>query len=169
MRISRSGEYIGQIKHVGGRVFERLLLESGIDAFNGPQGKILDVLWQEDGLSAREIGQRSGLAGSTLTSMLDRMEAAGLVERRRSTEDRRSIRVCLTERAQGLQAEYETVSERMTEIYFRGFDPREIDAFEESLRRVLENVKAALATDKSARRDPGANEKGTNTEGSGNT
>ena len=155
MRISRSGEYIGQIKHIGGRVFEKLLQESGVDAFNGPQGKILDVLWQEDGLAAGEIGARTGLAGSTLTSMLDRMERAGLVERRRSAEDRRSVRAYLTDRARGLQAEYEAVSERMTEIYFQNFDEGEISAFEESLRRVLENVKAALAEKEAAGAESG--------------
>ena len=148
MRISRSGEYIHQIKHVGGRVFERLLLESGVDAFNGPQGKILDALWQEDGLPARTLAERTGLAGSTLTSMLDRMEAAGLVARQRSTEDRRVVRVFLTGQARDLQADYEAVSARMTDIYFQGFTPREICAFEDALRRVLDNVKAALAAEK---------------------
>ena len=42
MRISRSGDYIAQIRLIGGRVFEKLLAESGADTFNGPQGKILD-------------------------------------------------------------------------------------------------------------------------------
>ena len=158
MRISRSGEYIGQIKHIGGRVFERLLLESGIDAFNGPQGKILDVLWQEDGLSARTLGERTGLAGSTLTSMLDRMEASGLVARRRSAEDRRVIRVFLTDAARTLREDYEKVSARMTDIYFQDFNPQEIQAFEGYLRRVLDNVKAALAADKAAASLPGSDE-----------
>ena len=93
MRISRSGDYIAQIRLIGGRVFEKLLAASGTDTFNGPQGKILDALWQQDGLSANEISQRTGLANSTLTSMLDRMEDTGLVQRVRSKEDRRVIRL----------------------------------------------------------------------------
>ena len=95
MRVSRSGDYIAQIRLIGGRVFEKLLAASGTDTFNGPQGKILDALWQQDGLSAHEIGQRTGLASSTLTSMLDRLENAGLVTRSRFSEDRRVIRVFL--------------------------------------------------------------------------
>ncbi len=159
MAISRSGAYISQIQHVGGRVFERLLAEARIDAFNGPQGKILDALWQQDGLSARELGERTGLAGSTLTSMLDRMEEAGLAQRRRSREDRRVIRVFLTRKVRALQAEYEAVSERMTDIYFQGFDAREISAFEGYLLRVLENVKTALTAEPSAMPRRGEQEK----------
>ena len=143
MRISRSGDYIAQIRLIGGRVFEKLLSASGADTFNGPQGKILDALWQQDGLSANEISQRTGLASSTLTSMLDRMENAGLVKRRRSTDDRRVVRVFTGPKAQECKEQYTAVSEKMTEIYFRGFTEQEILSFENALLRVLENVREA--------------------------
>ena len=143
MKISRSGDYIAQIRLIGGRVFEKLLAASGTDAFNGPQGKILDALWQQDGLSAHEIGRRTGLAGSTLTSMLDRMEESGLVVRRRSAADRRMVQVFPGEKANRYREQYARLSEKMTEIYFRGFTEEEISAFESALLRVLENVRAA--------------------------
>ena len=143
MRISRSADYIAQIRLIGGRVFEKLLSASGTDIINGPQGKILDALWQEDGLSANEIGRRTGLASSTLTSMLDRMEQAGLVIRSRSAEDRRVVRIFLGPKAQTCKAQYIDVSEQMTGIYFEGFTEEEITSFESLLRRVLENVRAA--------------------------
>ena len=147
MRISRSGDYIAQIRLIGGRVFEKLLAASGTDAFNGPQGKILDALWQKDGLSAHEIGQRTGLANSTLTSMLDRMENAGLVERSRSQEDRRIVRVFPGPKAHQCREQYTAVSEEMTRIYFRGFTDEEISSFEKALLRVLENVREADRND----------------------
>ena len=143
MRISRSGDYIAQIRLIGGRVFEKLLAASGADTFNGPQGKILDALWQKDGLSANEISQRTGLASSTLTSMLDRMENAGLVRRSRSADDRRVVQVFLGPKAQACREQYVAVSEKMTEIYFRGFTEEEIASFENTLLRVLENVREA--------------------------
>ena len=143
MRISRSGDYIAQIRLIGGRVFEKLLAESGADTFNGPQGKILDALWQQDGLSANEISQRTGLANSTLTSMLDRMEDAGLVIRKRSAEDRRVIRIFLGPKARLCREQYTAVSEKMTDIYFRGFEENEVASFESLLLRVLENVREA--------------------------
>ena len=141
--ISRSGDYIAQIRLIGGRVFEKLLSASGADKFNGPQGKILDALWQQDGLSANDISRRTGLANSTLTSMLDRMESAGLIIRKRSAEDRRVIRIYLGPEARVCKEQYTAVSERMTDIYFRGFTETEIAAFEKSLLRVLENVREA--------------------------
>ena len=140
MRISRSGFWITQIKNVGGRVFQRLLVRSGVDAFNGPQGRILDALWQGDGISSREISQRTGLASSTLTSMIDRMEAQGLVVRMPSPRDRRAMLIFLTEAAKRLQEEYEKVSQQMTDVYFRGFTDDEVTRFEGYLQRVLHNI-----------------------------
>lgn len=141
MRISRCGDLISQIKHVGGRVFEHLLQQSGVEAFNGPQGRILDALWQSDGSASREVSQRTGLAPSTLTSMLDRMEATGLLRRQSDPDDRRITRLYLTEQAQALKSRYEAVSGQMTEVYFRGFSDDEIECLESLLTRVLQNVK----------------------------
>lgn len=148
MMTSRSGDYITQIHLISGRVFEKLLSDSGADAFNGPQGKILNVLWQEDGLSVNEIGQRTGLANSTLTSMLDRMENAGLVSRVRSTSDRRVIWIFLGPKARKCKDQYTAVSEQMTEICLRGFTEKEVSSFEKYLLRVLENVREADRNEK---------------------
>lgn len=142
MRISRSGALMSQIRHISGRVFERILAKSGVDAFNGPQGRILDVLWQEDGISLREISNRTSLASSTLTSMIDRMECQGLLRRAPSPVDRRVTLIYLTEEARRLREKYEDVSAGMSEIYFRGFSDTEIEKFEKALQRILENLKA---------------------------
>lgn len=141
MRISRSGAWMSQIKHISGRIFERILAKSGVDAFNGPQGRILDVLWVEDGIPAKEISRRTGLASSTLTSMLDRMEAQGLIRREASANDRRVTLICLTDEARRLEGKYEEVSAEMSEIYFRGFSDEEVEKFEGALLRILENLK----------------------------
>ena len=141
MRISRSGAWMSQIKHISGRIFERILAKSGVDAFNGPQGRILDVLWVEDGIPAKEISRRTGLASSTLTSMLDRMEAQGLIRREASANDRRVTLICLTDEARRLEGKYEEVSAEMSEIYFRGFSNEEVEKFEGALLRILENLK----------------------------
>jgi len=47
---SRGGFYISQIKQIQGRIFEKLLKANDIDGFNGAQGRIFFVLWQEDQL-----------------------------------------------------------------------------------------------------------------------
>ena len=48
---TRGGFYISQVKQIQSRIFEKLLKENGIDDFNGAQGRVLFVLWQEDNLS----------------------------------------------------------------------------------------------------------------------
>ena len=143
MRETKGGYYISQIKQTGGRIFERLLDEAGIEEFNGAQGKILYVLWQADQMPIVELSRRTSLAKSTLTSMLDRMESRGLLERIPSDKDRRRINIRLTDRARALQADYERVSEQMNECYYKGFADGEIAQFESMLARVLENLREA--------------------------
>ena len=75
------------------------------------------------------------------------MEKAGLAERRRSTEDRRVILVYRGPKALECKAQYEALSEKMTEIYFQGFTDGEINNFEDYLLRVLKNVRAADGKD----------------------
>lgn len=134
------GFLISQIKQVQGRAFERLLAEAGINEFNGAQGRILYVLWQEDSLPISELSKRTGLAKNTLTAMLDRMESAGHILRVPDVKDRRQLRICLTEQARGLEHQYETVSKQMTELFYAGFSQQEIDHFEEQLARILKNL-----------------------------
>lgn len=129
-----------QIKQVGGRIFERLLIRSGIEEFNGAQGRILYVLWQEDGLPIVELSRRTGLAKTTLTSMLDRLEKGDFVRREYDHTDRRQIRIGLTDRARSLQDKYNEVSDEMSEIFYRGFSDDEIRDFEGKLNRILQNL-----------------------------
>lgn len=138
---TQAGFLISQIKQVGGRVFEKILAKEQIDAFNGAQGKILYVLWQKDHISIVELSALVGLAKTTLTSMLDRMEESGLIERVPDANDRRKCILVLTERARNLQEKYEQVSQEMNDIYFQGFCDEEIKEFEGYLQRVLSNIK----------------------------
>lgn len=61
-----------------------------------PQYLVMLVLWKEDGLMVSEIGERLLLDSGTLTPLLKRMEATGLLARLRDTEDERRVRVKLT-------------------------------------------------------------------------
>jgi len=134
------GFLMTQIKQVGGRIFEKLLAGAGVEAFNGAQGRILYVLWQNDNIPIIELSRKTGLAKTTLTGMLDRMEEAKLITRVFDQADRRQIRIVLTEAARALSDEYENVSEQMNEVYYAGFTEEEITLFENTLRRVLTNL-----------------------------
>lgn len=137
---TRGGFLISQIKQVQGRVFEKILAGSGIDEFNGAQGRILYVLWQEDGLPIVEISRRTGLAKTTLTSMLDRLEKSGFLTRTPSKGDRRQFIIQLTQKAWDLSLQYNKVSDEMGELFYQGFSNDEIEGFENMLNRILKNL-----------------------------
>ena len=80
---TNGGFLVTKIKQVQGRVFERLLDENGISEFNGAQGRILFVLWGVDNIPISELSEKTGLAKTTLTSMLDRLRQRGIFGARR--------------------------------------------------------------------------------------
>lgn len=137
---AEGGYLMSQIKQVSGRIFEKMLINAGIDEFNGAQGRILYVLWQNDDIPIVELSRKTGLAKTTLTSMLDRMEASNLISRVYDSKDRRQIRIVLTKHAKSLSDKYEDVSEQMIDVYYAGFSEEEVTFFEDTLRRVLRNL-----------------------------
>lgn len=134
---------ITQIKHVQERVFQKLLIQSNIRDFNSAQGRILNVLWQDDSpLPVSLIAQKTGLARNTLTCMLDRMENQKLLKRRPDAIDRRMVNVSLTPKARALQGDYQSITNQMSSIFYRGLSQAQIAAIESGLKQILENLNA---------------------------
>ena len=139
--MERNGGFlITKIKQLGDRIFEKVLTAKNIDAFNGAQGRILYVLWKEDGIPIKTLSDRCGLAITSLTTMLERMEKQKLISRVQSPSDKRKTLLYLTDKARDLKNDYDNVSSRMSEIYYRGFSEEEIVQFENYLQRVLDNL-----------------------------
>ena len=90
--MSNGGFLISQVKQLSDRTFEKILKTKGIDEFNGAQGRILYILWNNNNLSIKQISKFTKLAKTTLTAMLERMELQGLIKRTISKEDKREIR-----------------------------------------------------------------------------
>ena len=137
---TKGGFLISRIKQMGTRIFDRMLATSGIDEFNGAQGRILYVLWQNDEISISSLSAQTSLANTTLTAMLDRMENSGLIVRKFDPKDRRNRLIVLTEKAKSLKGDYTRISEKMNEIYYTGFTETEIVQFESYLQRILDNL-----------------------------
>ena len=135
---------IAQIKQIGDRIFERILSESKIDTFNGAQGRILYILWKQDGIPIKDLSKQTGLAMSTLSTMLNRMEAADLISRQHGDEDRREVLIFLTETSRALELEYKFLITEIDSIYYRDLGIREIAVFESCLRHILNNLEEAL-------------------------
>src|SRR5216117_1131545 len=92
--------------HAFNRFYKPLLDRLGLTY---PQYLVMLVLWEQDGVPVKEIGERLFLDSGTLTPLLKRLEAAGLVKRTRSTEDERQVLVALTQQGQALKEKARTV------------------------------------------------------------
>ncbi|MDD4242193.1 MAG: MarR family transcriptional regulator [Smithellaceae bacterium] len=69
------------------------------------QAMILGFLADEDQITSSELGRKAELDSATLTGILDRLEAAGYLERRGNPDDRRSILIHLTKQGKGMARE----------------------------------------------------------------
>ncbi len=141
-RQRQGGFLVAKIHQAGGRIFARMLRERGLEV-HPAHGRVLFVLWQEGALTVYELAKRVSLNKSTLTNTIDALEAAGLVTRTAVPGDRRKILVEPTAKNRALQAAYDEVSQEMSELFYRGFSEAEVDRFEASLERILENVEAS--------------------------
>jgi len=92
--------------HALNRAYKPLLDELGVTY---PQYLVLLTLWAEDGQSVGGIGERLMLESSTLTPLLKRLEAAGLIRRTRNPEDERQVQVRLTPRGRRLREKAQKV------------------------------------------------------------
>ena len=105
-----------------------------------PQWGVLVALWEQDGLSLSELAKRSFFDGPTMTGIVDRLEKAGLVVRRRDSTDRRVISVYLTDEGRKLQSILPPLSDEANEEAVAGLSQEEVDRFTETLRKVIENL-----------------------------
>lgn len=92
--------------HALNRAYKPLLDALGVTY---PQYLVLLTLWAEDGQSVGGIGERLMLESSTLTPLLKRLEAAGLIRRERNPEDERQVRIRLTPKGRRLQVKAQAV------------------------------------------------------------
>ena len=140
MNVSEVGFLISKIHQLSGRIFNKLLKDNDIE-FNSAQGRILFVLWKTDEIPIKELSNKTLLGKSTLTSMLDRLEEQGHITRLSSKEDRRATIIKLTEENKRQKEKYGLVSRQMSDFYYTGFTPEEIQDFEAYLNRVQENLR----------------------------
>jgi len=96
--------------HAFNRVYKKLLAPLGLTY---PQYIVMVALWEKDGVTVGEIGERLLLESSTLTPLLKRLDAAGLVRRERDTGDERQVRIRLTERGSALKTKASGISNEL--------------------------------------------------------
>ncbi|KAB7672456.1 MarR family winged helix-turn-helix transcriptional regulator [Bacillus sp. B1-b2] len=103
-----------------------------------PQYLALLLLWEHKNLSVKEMGEHLYLDSGTLTPMLKRMEQQGLLERRRSMEDERSVVISLTEKGASLKKQAECIPAEVMKL--SGKNTEEMQDFMKSLHLLLQSL-----------------------------
>lgn len=103
-----------------------------------PQYLVMLALWERDGRSVGDLCEALLLDSGTLSPLLKRLEAAGLVERRRAAADERRVDVQLTEHGRRLRTEARCLPMEMGEA--SGLTPDDFIALRETLRRLTDSL-----------------------------
>ena len=103
-----------------------------------PQYLVLMLLWERDGQTVGQLGSRLALDSGTLSPLLKRLTAAGLVTRHRRTDDERSVSVRLTEAGRALQGPACSISAEM--ISALDLDREQFAELRGQLRTITERV-----------------------------
>ncbi|WP_066719221.1 MarR family winged helix-turn-helix transcriptional regulator [Sphingomonas pituitosa] len=94
------------------RVYKPILDRLGITY---PQYLVLHALWEKDGRTVGAIGERLALESSTITPLVKRLEAAGMLARKRNPEDERQVQVFLTDQGRTIREECGCLGEAVLE------------------------------------------------------
>ncbi|MET3770985.1 MarR family winged helix-turn-helix transcriptional regulator [Arthrobacter nitrophenolicus] len=107
-----------------------------------PQYLAMLVLWENEPRGVKELGDELGLDSGTLSPLLKRLEALGLVERRRSGEDERRVAVHLTPAGRSLSAKASSIPQRLADA--AGLSAAELEQLRETLGKLTAALHAAL-------------------------
>ncbi len=108
------------------------------------QEMLLSRIWEKEGLTQTELADYVMIQPATVTNMLQRLERAGIVERRPDAEDQRISRVYATKKGRGLEAAVEEQWGKLEQESFAGFSVEE----RVLLRRLLLQVYRSLTGDR---------------------
>lgn len=117
------------------RVYKPLLDELGLTY---PQYLVLNVLWRQDEQTVGGIADRLALESSTLTPLLKRLEAAGLVRRTRNPDNERQVVVALTEQGRALRSRAGCLGESL--LTASGQSPGELGELNRDIRRLRDSI-----------------------------
>ena len=126
--------------------FEEALTPLGITA---SEAGLLRMIGRHPGISQKAVSEQLGVGPSRVVAVLDRLERAGHVERRRSATDRRSHEVHLTPDGQRLLAALRPIAEAHEKAFIQGLDEDDLDRLAGS----LEAIAAARGLSRDIHRD----------------
>jgi MarR family transcriptional regulator, organic hydroperoxide resistance regulator len=139
---SSLGVLVGRARRGLRREFEARLAAHDLTA---PQVWVLMNLWEEDGRTISDLSRQMSSDGPTLTSLLDRLEAKGLIYRDRDTHDRRTIRIRLQERGRALKDSVHLAREELMDLLRSRMSDTQLDQLVQLLQLLCETVEGNTA------------------------
>lgn len=118
----------------------RMLRESELTDISVAYFAVLHALWENDGMSISDLGEKAQLEKSTMTSLIDRMEGAGLLRREDHPTDRRAYRICLTARGKELEKKLDQVVNRAYQHLTRGIAEKDLQKSIEICKQLVQNA-----------------------------
>ena len=106
-----------------------------------PQYLVMRLLWQRKSAPVKEIGATLALDSGTLSPLLKRLEARGLIRRERRSDDERSVEITLTDAGEAMGPKAERVPTEIT--CAMGLDEQAIDQLRSTLHQLTDAVTAA--------------------------
>ena len=100
----------------------------------------LRILWQQDGLTQRELSEQAGVMEPTTFAALKAMEELGYVERRQVPENRKNVYVHLTAQGRALEKKLVPLAEDVNKVATRGVKAGELATTRRVLLAMLDNL-----------------------------
>ncbi len=101
---------------------------------------VLRCLWDQNGMTAKQLADRLSLDGSTITGILDRMEQKGLIERHTDPKDRRALKVVLTDQGWNLKEPLTKAIEEANRKALQSFSQEEAELLKKLLDEISEST-----------------------------
>ena len=140
---TEGGTLISQVHQISQRVWYDVLSRNGLEDLAGARGRVIFALWNEDNIPIKNLVEKTSLDKATLTGIIDRLERDGYVIRIQSPDDKRLTLISRTGKDEIFKTKIPEVSDQQNSIFYKGFSTREIEEFENYLKRILENCRQA--------------------------
>ncbi|MDF9408799.1 MAG: Transcriptional regulator SlyA [Pelotomaculum sp. PtaB.Bin013] len=104
------------------------------------QWGLINILFRKDGISQKELSEKSFKDQPTITRILDNLEAKGMIERKINREDRRTFMIFLTNEGRDLRDKLLPIAEKTLQKVLTGFKEEEIEQLKIWLNKIYNNL-----------------------------
>jgi MarR family transcriptional regulator, organic hydroperoxide resistance regulator len=120
----------------------RSVSDTFTDQVDIPRGQagVLCVIAKQDGMTQSEIADELSVQGATVSNMLQHLEEAGLVIRRRDAEDNRLVRIYLTEAGREKERSINALFANLQELIFKGISEEDRVTLRRRLQQIIANI-----------------------------